>query len=72
MTTIIKVKRGLRKDLPSEGHEGEPFFCMDTKEFYMGNGMGKELSKIAAYFQADGGTASSQYGGTQGIDGGVA
>jgi len=68
----IKIRRGLKQDLPSEGASGEPLFCTDTKELYIGVGPGSPPVKIAAFFQADGGNASSVYGGTQGINGGGA
>jgi len=47
MNTFIKLKRGLKSNLPSEGLTGEPFICTDTRELYVGNGLGNPLIKIA-------------------------
>ena len=34
----IRVKRGIKQDLPNNLPIGEPVFCVDTKELYMGMG----------------------------------
>lgn len=34
----IKIKRGLKQDLPNRLALGEPAFCVDTQEFYVGLG----------------------------------
>jgi hypothetical protein len=44
---IIKVKRGLKANLPQSGIEGQPYFTMDSSELYIGMGDGKPLKKIA-------------------------
>lgn len=33
---LIQVRRGLKADLPATLEPGEPAFCMDTREFYIG------------------------------------
>lgn len=37
----IKFKHGLRSDLPSQGDIGEPLFCIDTAELFIGTGEGR-------------------------------
>lgn len=34
----IRIKRGIREDLPTRLPSGEPAFCVDTKELYIGMG----------------------------------
>lgn len=38
MADIITFKKGLKAGLPSTALTGEPLFCMDTKELYIGLG----------------------------------
>lgn len=44
----IKIKRGLRENLPSSLPLGEPAVCIDTCELYIGTGIGKPLIKIGS------------------------
>lgn len=48
----IKLRRGLKKDLP-QLLEGEPGFCIDTKEFFIGSDIGNiplaKLSDLTEY-----------------------
>ena len=44
----IKLKRGMKANLPSSLPLGEPAFCLDTKEMYVGQGKGKPLIKVNA------------------------
>lgn len=34
----IRIKRGIKEDLPNRVPLGEPIFCVDTKELYVGMG----------------------------------
>lgn len=43
----IKLKRGLKSNLPKSGIEGQPYYTMDTGELYIGMGDGTPLTKIA-------------------------
>lgn len=42
----IQLKRGLRANLPSEAAIGEPLFCTDTGELFMGMGVGITPVKV--------------------------
>lgn len=42
----IKLKRGMKANLPSSLPLGEPAFCIDTQEMYIGQGLGKKLIKV--------------------------
>lgn len=44
----IKLKRGMKANLPSSLPLGEPAFCLDTQEMYVGQGKGKPLIKVNA------------------------
>lgn len=44
----IKIKRGLREDLPANGSPGEAFFCLDTGELFIANNMGT-LVEVNSY-----------------------
>ena len=44
----IKLKRGMKANLPSSLPLGEPAFCLDTQEMYVGQGKGKPLTKVNA------------------------
>ena len=44
----IKLKRGYKEHLPSSLPLGEPAFCLDTQEMYVGQGKGKPLIKVNA------------------------
>jgi hypothetical protein len=44
----IKLKRGLRANLPSAGSAGEAFFCYDTGELFIANNAGS-MVEINAY-----------------------
>jgi hypothetical protein len=43
---ILRIKRGLKGNLPTEAHAGEPLYATDTVELYIGNGTGQPLTKI--------------------------
>lgn len=43
----IKLKRGLKTNLPTSGSEGQPYYTLDTGEIYIGMGEGNQLTKIA-------------------------
>lgn len=43
---LIQMRRGLRANLPIEAEVGEPLFCTDTNELYIGMGMGVPPVKI--------------------------
>jgi len=42
----IRFKRGNKKDLPKYAQEGEPLFCLDTLELYIGRGDKKSTRRI--------------------------
>nr|BDD43903.1 hypothetical protein 1 [bacterium] len=42
----IQVKRGQSTNLPSSAGEGEVLFTLDTKKFYVGNGVGSALTEF--------------------------
>lgn len=42
MADVIKFKRGPKKALPQDAEIGEPLFCTDTKELYIGTSNGVE------------------------------
>ena len=44
----IKLKRGMKANLPNSLPLGEPAFCLDTQEMYVGQGKGKPLTKVNA------------------------
>jgi hypothetical protein len=46
MAIVVKFKRGLKKSLPKEAGLGEPLFCTDSLELYMGMGDGKPIKII--------------------------
>lgn len=46
----IRVKRGIKKDLPTRLPSGEPAFCVDTNELYIGMGDNEEPSLVGTNF----------------------
>jgi|SRR5579863_2868680 len=44
----IRLARGLKANLPSQGELGEPFFCTDTGELFVGQGQGLPLIQMVA------------------------
>lgn len=42
MADIITFKRGPKTALPNSALKGEPLFCIDTQELYVGLGAGNE------------------------------
>ena len=42
----FSFRKGLKKDLPSHAPLGEPLFCTDTGELYVGMGNYQEIKKI--------------------------
>lgn len=42
----IQIKRGLAADLPTSASAGELLFTIDTKKFYVGNGIGNALTSF--------------------------
>ena len=45
MTTIL-LKRGLKANIPASASLGEPWYCTDTGELYIGQGNGIPLKRI--------------------------
>ena len=43
MADVIKFKRGPKKAMPQEAEIGEPLYCTDTNELYIGTGEGVKL-----------------------------
>ena len=43
MSRVLKVKRGTKSELPDELSMGELGYCTDTKELYIGNGIGNTI-----------------------------
>lgn len=52
---IIKFKRGLFKNLPKTLEIGEPAYCIDTGELYVGNDDGIPELVVMADMEFDGG-----------------
>jgi len=45
MAVIIKIRRGLKSDLPLEAELGEALWTTDTQELFFGNGPSQALKK---------------------------
>lgn len=43
MSDTIKFKRGTKKLMPKNPEVGEPLYCIDTNEIYIGTGDGPKL-----------------------------
>lgn len=52
---IIKIKRGLKADIPTL-QVGEPGFCTDTKELFVGSSDGNKLVGEGTFLKLSGGT----------------
>lgn len=59
MAKIIRLKKGLKQNLPSEAPLGEPFVTIDTGELFVGQGEGKPLIQIKGYKVPEGGIPES-------------
>ena len=46
--TRISLRKGLKSDLPSHAPLGEPLYCMDTNELYIGMGEDKALQLVVS------------------------
>lgn len=46
LNATIQLRRGLRANLPAEGAIGEPFFCSDTRELFVGQGAALPLLQV--------------------------
>ena len=68
MANIIKQARGIEANMPTL-EAGQFYFCTDTKEVYIGDGVTNYL--ISGIYNLDGGTATSVYTVDQAIDGGA-
>ncbi len=42
----VRLKRGLKRNLPASAESGVALFAYDTKELFVGNGPGQPLSKV--------------------------
>ena len=68
MANTIKQARGIKANMPIL-NAGQIYFCTDTKETYIGDGVTNYL--IGGTYNVDGGYSSSIYTATQVIDGGA-
>lgn len=50
---LIKFRQGNRITLPSFASVGEPLYAVDTKEAFIGNGIGNGLTKLYTQFDTD-------------------
>lgn len=60
MANTILIRRGLSANLPASAPEGEPFFCTDTNQLFIGTGTGMTLV-------SGGGGGGSSFSFTQSI-----
>jgi hypothetical protein len=44
----IQIRRGLKSELPSSAAVGEPLFCTDTNELFIGAGLGNPLVSLSS------------------------
>lgn len=51
----IKFKRGLFKNLPKKLESGEPAYCIDTGELFIGNDKGEPELVVTPHITLDGG-----------------
>lgn len=53
MKATIQFKRGLKEELPMYAKDGEPLFCRDTCELYIGRGPKIPVVKIGVIEPSD-------------------
>lgn len=53
---VLKFKRGMFNDLPKQLEIGEPAFCYDTGNLFIGDDMGKPVLLASPKSLLDGGT----------------
>ena len=64
MAVAIKMRRGVRAQLPIEAEEGELLLTLDTSELFYGRGVGNEVGKIGGKWHVDVDLSSQANGST--------